>query len=104
MSTGDRKVKDPNEVLDYVFRWGPSERNKDPWMADDETIVSHNISIDPDSEGLNVEESEATNDAKDVVVWLSGGTNTVTYRVVCQIVTSYSRTGIRSMFLEVRKR
>jgi hypothetical protein len=104
MSAGDRKVKDPNAVLDYLFRWGPSERNKDPWLADDETIASHTISIDPIGEGLDVESSEATNDAKDVVVWLSGGTNTVTYRVVCQIVTSLSRTDVRSMFLEVRKR
>jgi hypothetical protein len=104
VSTGDRKVKDPAAVLDYLFRWGPSERNKDPWLDDGETIVSHNISVDPDGEGLTVEDSEVTNDAKDVLVWLTGGTNTVTYRVVCQIVTSLSRTDVRSMFLEVRKR
>jgi len=78
-------LKDPDAVLDYVFDWSD-------WLADGETISSHEISIET---GITKDSDSADDDS--VTVWLSGGTAGEEYTVACKIVTSDSRTDERSM-------
>ncbi|MFI7191494.1 hypothetical protein ACIBQ0_17305 [Nocardia nova] len=89
------KIKDPEAVLDYLFRWGPDPRtSRPPWLEDTETITTHTITV-PD--GITLENSEITPDGKNVLVWLSGGTVGITYSVECRITTTMSRTDVRRM-------
>ncbi|WP_305779993.1 phage fiber-tail adaptor protein [Nocardia nova] len=97
------KLKDPGAVLDYRFRWGPNPSNTTvPYLEDTETITSHTITVD--QAGLTVENSEVTSDGKDVVIWLSQGTEGITYLVRCEVVTTLSRTDFRSMYVQIRKK
>ena len=82
-----RYTKDPDSVLDWAFDWSG-------WLADDETIVSHEIVAD----GVTVDSS--AEDAGIVTVWLSEAQKG-TRRVTCRITTSQGRTDDRSIVLNV---
>lgn len=97
-----KKFKDPSAVLDYVFRFGPDDRTREPpWLEPAETIVSHTVTV---PSGLTKESSEITPDGKDVLVWLSGGTADTTYTVTCHILTNLSRADSRRMSVRVEPR
>lgn len=97
------KFKDPEAVLDFRFTWGVSDRNDPPWLADGESIQTATITISPD-DTLEVESDSITDDGKSVTVWLSGGTDGSRYTVRCRIVTTASRTDVRSMTVDVQPR
>ena len=98
-------VKDPAEVLDYVFDWAPLTNGRpgalSNWLASGETIASRTITA---GAGITVGTSTITDGNTSVTVWLSGGTAGANYLVTCNIVTSASRTGERSARLLVRER
>ena len=86
-------TKDPVAVLDYQFDWAA-------WLATDgDTIASHTITADS---GITVDSSSATVDT--VTVWLSGGSEGVTYTVDCEITTAAGRTDSRKMSVTVTDR
>lgn len=103
-----RMVKDPSESLDYKFAWGvlPADEtppgNRQPWLREGESITAHTVTSSP--VGLTVESSEPVDDAQNVLVWISGGTAGTSYAVTCEITTSASRTGVRSMTLSIEDR
>ena len=85
-------LKDPSAVLDYVFDWTE-------WLATGETITDHTITADT---GITVD-SSTESDGK-VIVWLSGGTAGINYKVACLITTSAGRTDERTIWIKVVER
>ena len=85
-----RYTKDPDSVLDWAFDWSA-------WLADDETIVSHEIVAD----GVTVDTSDENEGV--VTVWLSEAQKG-TRRVTCRVTTSQGRTDDRSIVLHVTDR
>lgn len=98
-----RRYKDPQAVLDFKFAWGQTHRNDPPWLQDDEVIQTKAVTISP-SGGVELESSDITDDGRSVTAWLSGGVAGTAYTVRCRIVTSASRTDVRSMTLVVENR
>ena len=85
-------LKDPSAVLDYVFDWTE-------WLATGETITDQTITADT---GITVD-SSTESDGK-VIVWLSGGTAGINYKVACLITTSAGRTDERTIWINVVER
>ena len=85
-------LKDPSAVLDYAFDWTE-------WLAAAETITDHTITADT---GITADSS--TEDAGKVIVWLSGGTAGINYKVACLVTTSAGRTDERTIWIKVVNR
>lgn len=86
-------TKDPNAILDYVYDWSD-------WLDENETIDSHQILVERGS--VDVDRDER--DGAQITVWLSGGNDKDTARVVCRITTSAGRVDDRSLWLRVEHR
>jgi len=86
-------TKDPNAILDYIFDWSD-------WLDENETINSHQILVEL---GSVVVDSNERNGAQ-ITVWLSGGNDQETARVVCRITTSAGRVDDRSLWLRIANR
>jgi len=103
--SSQRFTKDPNAVLDYKFDWAASTNStgNTDWLdtTNSETISSKTVTADS---GLTVDSSSITDTNTSVTAWLSGGTVGQQYEVVCQIVTSASRTDERSITIVVEQR
>ena len=84
-------VKDPDEVLDFVFDWST-------WLAGD-TISSDTVTAE-----TGITKDSDSNDTDSVTVWLSGGTAGNAYKVTSQIVTAAGRTAERTLIIQVRER
>jgi len=101
-------IKDPDEVLQYIFDWAALEnsRGDSNWLdrtsSPVETISS--ITIATDSPGLTVDSSSITDTNTSVTVQLSGGSAGNRYKVVCQIVTSAGQTAERTALINVVER
>jgi hypothetical protein len=93
-------LKDPSAVLDYVFDWTE-------WLATGETIAVDSetgeklITITADT-GITVD-SSTESDGK-IIVWLSGGTAGINYKVACLITTTEGRTDERTIWIKVVER
>ena len=98
----ETKLKDPQAVLDYEFAWAKAHKGESPWLQPGETIQTETITITPS--GLTLEQSDITAAGTSVTVWLSQGTLGVTYTVRCRVVTSASRTDVRSMSVLLQNR
>lgn len=85
-------TKDPSAVLDYAFDWTK-------WLADGETITAAEVTVET---GLT-KDSQTLSGGR-VTVWLSGGTENITYEVICHITTSQDRQDYRRFLVEVRNR
>ena len=88
----DAFVKSPSAVLDYLIDWTPD-------LATGETVTAHTITADT---GITVTSHTATTTA--VTVWLSGGTDGVTYKVTCHVTTSAGRQDDRTITILCRQR
>jgi len=81
-------IKDSEELLDYDIRWarwlGTDTINTSTWRADD---------------GITIAGSEHT--STDAKVWLSGGTEGVSYTVTNTISTAAGRTAVRTIEVKV---
>ncbi|MGW2666116.1 phage fiber-tail adaptor protein [Nocardia tengchongensis] len=97
-----QKVKDPLAVLDYEFAWGREHGGEPPWLQPGEFVQTETITISP--AGLTLESSDITAGGQSVTVWLSQGTTGTTYTVRCKVVTTESRTDVRSMSVLVQNR
>jgi len=101
-------IKDPSDVLEYVFDFAPSTNGRgdtnflDLTSSPQETISSHTITVD--SPGPTVEASSITESNTSVTVKLSGGTGGTKYTVTCQVVTSAGQTKEVSEVLLVANR
>ena len=84
------KTKDPNEVLDYLFRWTKELERIDDTISSFEIIAETGITIDSSS-----------NTDTEVTVWISGGTIAERYLVTCRIVTAGGRTYDKSFYLHI---
>jgi len=93
--------KDPAAVLDYTFDWAAltNETGKSDWLASGETISSYTVTA-----GTGIIKDSDSNTTTTVTVWLSGGTVGTRYDIVCQIVTSSSRTDERTITIAVQNR
>lgn len=89
-------AKDPNEVLDYLVRWA----NR---MAAGDEISTVDFSVAEGSVALAVGKP-ATFDvaAHTATVWLSGGTDGETCKVLCRITTTAGRTMDQTALLLIR--
>ena len=85
-------TKDPSAILDWAFDWTD-------WLAAAETITDHTITADT---GITVDSSTEL-DGK-IIVWLSGGTAGINYKVACLITTSAGRTDERTIWIKVMNR
>ena len=96
MAQPSQFIKDPDAVLDWRFNWSQ-------WLEDAETITSHEILVEDDSEApVSVVSSDHVEGA--VVVFLSGGTARNTAEVTCRISTDQNRTDDRTIRIRVRER
>ena len=104
-------LKDPSAVLDYAFDWKPLTHGEpgatSDWLATGETIAVDSetgeklITITADT-GIAVD-SWTESDGK-IIVWLSGGTAGIDYKVACLITTTAGRTDERSVVIQVENR
>ena len=85
-------LKDPSAILDWAFDWTD-------WLAAAETITDHTITADT---GITVDSSTEL-DGK-IIVWLSGGTAGINYKVACLITTAAGRTDERTIWIKVTDR
>ena len=85
-------LKDPSAILDWAFDWTD-------WLAAAETITDHTITADT---GITVDSSTEL-DGK-IIVWLSGGTAGINYKVACLVETSAGRTDERTLWIRVSNR
>lgn len=89
-STGKATIlKHPQANLDYTVDWTK-------WLGTD-TISSVAFTVDA---GLT-KGAEAHTDVL-AIVWLSGGTTGVTYKVVCVVQTAGGRTEERTFYVAVK--
>ena len=86
-----RWIKDPDAVLDYTVDW-------EDWLNGD-TIKTSEWTVP-----TGITKDSSNNTTLLATVWLSGGTDGVTYTVVNEIVTNGSRTDNRSIFIEVKEK
>lgn len=95
--------KDPDSILEYVFDWKAKTNlnGNTNWLGASETIVSHVITA---TSGLTVDSSSLTDTNTSVTVWLSGGTDGVSYEVACKITTSSSRTEEQTAVIRVEEK
>jgi len=95
--------KDPGAVLDYTWDWKAltNVTGASDWLATGETISSCTVTAPA---GITVASYAAANTNTSVIAWLSGGYAPNDYDVVCEIVTTASRTDQRTITIKVRQR
>ena len=89
---GERKRKDPDARLDYVWDWSA-------WLEDGDTIATCDVSAP-----AGITASVGQTDGFRVFSWLSGGSAGETHSVRCRITTSQGRIDDRSMQIQVLDR
>ena len=87
--------KDPNEVLDYILDWTS--------RIEGDTIQTSSWSIVTGS-GLVINSDNVDNTFKKTVVWLSAGTEGITYLLLNRITTAGGRTMDQSVKLKVKSK
>jgi hypothetical protein len=92
MTTQQRFLKDPQAVLDYEVDWSA-------WLPSGDTITAATWTA---TDGITMDSSAFT-DTK-ATVWLSGGTENVTYNLTCHIVTAAGREDDRTIRILVTSR
>lgn len=87
----ERKIKDPDAVLDYGFDWSA-------WLGTD-TISTSSWDVPTGlTEGANGLSTQSTS------VWISGGSVGRTYTVTNRVVTAAGRTDDRSFLLYIAEK
>jgi hypothetical protein len=88
------RVKDPDEILDYMVRWQPEigtdSISSSTWTVESGAGLSLNGSFD--------------NTAKTTTVWVSDGIDGVTYILLNRVVTTGGRTIDEYFFLTVESK
>jgi len=92
MSNTQKKLKDPNAVVDFFIDWTD-------WLATGETISTSTWTAES---GITVDTS--SNSTVKATVWLSGGTAGTEYTLTNRIVTNAGRTDERRLFITVTER
>jgi hypothetical protein len=86
-----RFIKDPDAVLDYQIDWSD--------YLDDDTITTSTWTV---PEGI-IKDSDTKSDAV-ATVWLSGGTDGVSYSLVNHIVTDAGREDDRTIVVMIQEK
>jgi len=84
--------KDPEAVLDYGVDWSS-------WLTDSETISSSSWTV---PSGIT-EDSNTSSDTK-ATIWLSGGTDGESYKLINHIITSAGREEDQTMWIVVKEK
>lgn len=84
--------KDKDAVLDYTVDWTA-------WL-DGDTIDTSIFLVDD----VSITEEFDTNDDSTTTIWLSGGTDGITYTFINRITTAGGRTQDQSVKLKVKER
>lgn len=84
--------KDPAENLPYTFNWPL-------WLAGDTITGTPLVTVDA---GLTTGAQSNTTTA--VIIWLSGGTLGVTYKVACRITTAAGKIAERTIGIRITDR
>ena len=92
MSAQQRFLKDPQAVLDYEIDWAA-------WLPAGDTITATTWTA---TTGIAMVSNTFT-DTK-ATVWLSGGTENVTYNLTCHITTAAGREDDRTIYVRVTNR
>ena len=105
----NRWIKDPDEVLQYIFDWAPlANGNGDSnWLdqtASPKEIISSQTTTNVDSPGLTIVASSITDSSTSVTVKLSGGTVGQKYRILNQIITNTGQTAERTVTVHIKSR
>lgn len=88
----DTHIKDPDATLDYGFDWSGE--------LSDDTISSSSWAVDVAGLAIETDSHDDTN----TVVWVSGGTSGVNYRLTNSIQTADGRKDDRSKIISVVER
>ncbi len=89
-----RWYKDPDSVLDYLVRWIE-------WLDSGDTISTSSWVIEDDDGTLVIDSDENTTIT--TTVWLSAGTNGITYTLTNTVVTAGARTIEKSFTLTIQE-
>lgn len=92
MTTQQRFLKDPQAVLDYEIDWSA-------WLSAGDTITATAWVA---TTGITMDSNTFTSTA--ATVWLSGGTENVTYNLTCHITTAAGREDDRTIYVMVMNR
>lgn len=87
--------------LDFLFDWAGKEHGSwsEDWLQPGEIIVSHQVTVPT---GITKDSDQLSADQKSVIVWLSGGTDCMSYDIACRITTNNGRTEERVGRVKVR--
>lgn len=106
--------KDPNNVEPYFFVWCSKDATNDGSATDTgelqgATISSYTVTVptgitkDSDNKNAVTIKGVSYSASTVVAVWLSGGTAGTDYHILCQVVTSDSRTLDQTIVVPVRE-
>jgi hypothetical protein len=108
MTVNNSFFKDVSAKLDFTFDWasktnGSVDPTMQDWLAIGEKIASFVLTADS---GITVVDSFLSDSDTSVTVWLSGGTENITYSVNCEITTDavIPRIDQRTIFIKVIER
>lgn len=91
--------KDPNEVLDYQIDWVGTEANPGPMFFDDSDVIVDSTWEMPS--GDLMKDSDEFDDTS-TTIWLSGGSEGVTYSMVNRIETQGGRTHDQTVKIKIK--
>ena len=90
-TSSELEVKDPAAILDYAMEWGD-------WLGADvlDTVTW--------SVPAGITKTDESKSATTATIWLSGGSNSVSYTISCTVTTLGGRTNKRTMTIAVGAR
>lgn len=86
--------KDPDARLDYAIDWSQ-------WLEDGDAITAATWQL---STGITQATPEPSIDGGKTVIWLSGGTDGVSYPITCRVTTTQGRVDERTIVILVAQR
>ena len=98
MSTIPKQIR-PASELDYVIDWAATPQEQGPWLADGETITSHEVTVEGPFERMSDSRTGGV-----VTAWVRCQATAAIGaqgRVVVSIVTSQNRKDSRAIELRV---
>ncbi len=97
-------VKDPDEVLDYLFDFAAltNGTGESDYLQSGETILTQTVTT---TAGITAESIAITHNGTCVLFWLRGGTaGAPSYTITVEIVTTNARIVERSQTIKVKER
>lgn len=97
-------TKDPAARKDWSWNWGDDPDDGPGFLLEGETIESATVVLADDAPtGLTVEQPPVVDDTT-VRVWISGGTLSFRYELVCHVVTTQGREDEKTIGITIANR